>query len=130
DYWRQHCYGLEGSALDWVDANWGTPDALRRRVAPLLAHAADEQGETSLAAILQASLAARDAELATIKAPWPAWSEVLRSLCDAACAAKRVNARKFQPRWYQPWFDNLAAWAADPGQAALDLGTGFQRLTP
>ena len=32
DYWRTHCYPLQGSALDWVNSHWGHPDELARRV--------------------------------------------------------------------------------------------------
>ncbi|RZS80987.1 exodeoxyribonuclease V subunit beta [Pigmentiphaga kullae] len=130
DYWRQHCYPLRGAALEWAQAHWGTPDGLRGRLAGLLAHAAPAQVERPLHELLDAALDERQARLATLKAPWPAWVAELRQLCDEACAGKRVNARKFQPRWYNPWFDKLLAWAGDSTQEKLDLEKGFERLTP
>jgi len=132
DYWRRHCYALRGQALEWVEQNWGTPDQLRHRIMPLLPHVSPREagGEVMLQELLDGAMRARKDALARLKAPWPAWAAELRALCDAACAAKQVNARKFQARWYGPWFDRLAAWAADPEQEGLDLGTGFHRLTP
>lgn len=130
DYWRQQCYCLDGAALEWVQAHWGTPEGLRRRLAGLLPHAAPASGQRSLHELLDAALRDRQARLAMLKAPWPAWVPELRQLCDEACAGKRVNARKFQPRWYNPWFDKLLAWAGDPGLENPDLEKGFERLTP
>jgi len=130
DYWREHCYALQGETLDWVSMNWITPDALRRRIGPLLAHASARDVPGTLTDIYASARARRAAALAQLKAPWAAWSQELRALCDAACAARRVNARKFQARWYTPWFDQLSAWATDATLETLDLKTGFQRLTP
>ncbi|MDX3905436.1 MAG: exodeoxyribonuclease V subunit beta [Pigmentiphaga sp.] len=130
DYWRQHCYALREPALGWVLEHWVTPDHLRRRITPLLAHANHDDAGESLQEILESVLAQRREALAGLKAPWAVWAGELRTLCDAACAAKRVNGRKFQARWYQPWFDKLSAWANDPALEPLDLGSGFLRLTP
>ncbi|WP_304641587.1 UvrD-helicase domain-containing protein, partial [Pseudomonas sp.] len=32
DYWRQHCYALQGDALGWVNVNWKNPEALSQQV--------------------------------------------------------------------------------------------------
>lgn len=128
DYWRQHCYPLQGAALSWVAGNWGTPAGLGARLRPLLGEpgALDPQ---PLGALLERALADRERELAALKAPWAAWADELRGLLDRAVADKQVDARKIQARYYNPWLEKLLNWAKGE-EARLDLGTGFTRLTP
>ncbi|MGP0173495.1 exodeoxyribonuclease V subunit beta [Pseudomonas sp. NCHU5208] len=128
DYWRQHCYPLQGAALSWVAQQWGTPDALGERLRPLLGEADQAQGQ-SLRELLEQALAERESELATLKAPWAKWADELQLLLDKAVADKQVDARKIQARYYNPWLLKLREWASSE-EAALDLGTGFKRLTP
>ncbi|VXC59743.1 exonuclease V (RecBCD complex), beta subunit [Pseudomonas sp. 8Z] len=128
DYWRQHCYPLQGKGLSWVALQWGTPDGLGVRLRPLLG----EEGESpaqSLSELLDQALAEREAELAALKAPWMNWADELQLLLDKAVADKQVDARKIQARYYNPWLLKLREWASGE-EAALDLGSGFKRLTP
>ncbi|MDP5291127.1 exodeoxyribonuclease V subunit beta [Oceanimonas sp. CHS3-5] len=127
DYWRRQCYPLQGAALDWVMEHWQTPDALLPRLRALLSEPGEDDGE--LEALLERTLSEREQALADLKAPWPAWADELELLLDKAVADKAVNGRRLQARFYQPWFNKLRAWAGS-GEAALDLGTGFTRLTP
>ena len=128
DYWRQQCYPLHGAALDWVSGHWQHPDTLLARVRPLLSEdrAAPAQ---ALGALLEAALAEQASELAALKAPWAQWADELEALLDAGVAAKAVDGRKIQARYYQPWFARLREWAAGEAET-LDLGSGFTRLTP
>ncbi|SDS49719.1 DNA helicase/exodeoxyribonuclease V, beta subunit [Pseudomonas oryzae] len=129
DYWRQQCYPLAGAALDWVMGHWQHPDRLlREQLRPLLGEADAVSGEP-LGALLERVLAEQAGELAALKAPWAAWADALEALLDGAVADKAVDGRKIQARYYQPWFNKLREWAAGD-EAALDLGTGFTRLTP
>lgn len=128
DYWRQHCYPLQGAALNWVAQQWGTPDGLGVRLRPLLGEAAEVSPQT-LGALLDQVLSAREVELAALKAPWPTWIEELQLLLDQAVADKQVDARKIQARYYNPWLHKLREWASGE-EAVVDLGTGFKRLTP
>jgi len=54
----------------------------------------------------------------------------LREICLQAVAAKAVDGRKMQARYFEPWFEKISAWAADESLEQLDIGTGFTRLTP
>lgn len=129
DYWRRHCYPLSGAALGWVMEHWEHPDTLLRdKLRPLLGEAEAAPVE-ALGALLERALAAQAGELARLKEGWGAWADELEALLDAAVKAKQVDGRKIQARYYQPWCEKLRAWAAGD-QAALDLGTGFTRLTP
>ncbi len=128
DYWRQHCYPLQGAALQWAASVWGTPAGLGARLRPLLG----EEGEVptqSLAELLDSSLLQREQALAELKSPWLAWADELQLLLDAAVAAKQVDGKKIQARFYNPWLAKLRDWAASE-ESRLDLGTGFTRLTP
>ncbi|WP_057413742.1 exodeoxyribonuclease V subunit beta, partial [Pseudomonas syringae group genomosp. 3] len=129
DYWRRFCYPMSGDALAWVRENWSGPAALLPRVRGLFGR--DRSTNTQAPAeLIEASLLERRAALAALKAPWAAWADELYTLCQDAVARKVVDGRKMQERFFKPWFEKLAAWAADETQEALDLGTGFTRLTP
>lgn len=134
DYWRQQCYPLHSSNVLWTLEHWQQPAVLQRKVYPLLhAHSAMAEhnaAEHTLAQVLDNGLAEQEQTLANLKEPWLQWSEELRDILDGAVAAKAVNGRVIQARYYMPWLEKLKAWAADAEQVQLDLGTGFTRLTP
>ncbi|UFQ99457.1 exodeoxyribonuclease V subunit beta [Pseudomonas wenzhouensis] len=128
DYWRQHCYPLQGAALQWVAGVWGTPAGLGSRLRPLLG----EEGQLAtqvLGELLDGALLQREQALAELKAPWLTWADELQLLLDAAVAAKQVDGKKIQARFYNPWLAKLREWAGGE-ESHLDLGTGFTRLTP
>ncbi|MCC6077194.1 exodeoxyribonuclease V subunit beta [Pseudomonas sp. GCM10022188] len=128
DYWRQQCYPLQGAALVWVMNHWQHPDKLLKdRLRPLLGEVG-EPPAYALGTLLDAALAEQARQLSELKAPWAAWADELERELDAAVAAKAVDGRKIQARYYQPWFAKLREWAAGE-EAALDLGSGFTRLT-
>ncbi|WP_312477802.1 exodeoxyribonuclease V subunit beta [Stutzerimonas nitrititolerans] len=128
DYWRLHCYPLQGDALSWVMNRWGHPDNLLRSVRPLFGERA-AAGETSLATLLDAALQEQARALKTLKEGWCEWADEIRQLLDKAVADKVVDGRKIQARYYQNWCEKLRHWSLGD-EAALDLGTGFTRLTP
>ena len=130
DYWRRHCYSLDGTALAWVEDNWRMPDNLRAKLGGLLKQAGDAPTDDSLAGLMDKVLTERRNRVESLKAPWTVWAAELRELFDGACQRKQVNAKKFQARWYNPWCDKLHAWANDPDLELLELGTGFERMTP
>ncbi|MDA8483830.1 exodeoxyribonuclease V subunit beta [Pseudomonas resinovorans] len=127
DYWRQHCYPLQGVALEWAARSWGTPANLGARLRPLLGEDSAASAQP-LGELLERALLDRERELVALKAPWRAWADELQRLLDKAVADKEVDARKIQARYYNPWLDKLREWA-DSDEARLDLGTGFTRLT-
>ena len=129
DYWRRFCYPMSGDALKWVRDNWSGPAALLPRVRGLFGR---ERGAHTQepAELIAASLLERREALRTLKAPWGTWATELHTLCQDGVARKIVDGRKMQERYFKPWFEKLSAWAADEAVEALDLGTGFTRLTP
>lgn len=120
DYWRLHCYHLQGSALSWVQQMWQQPDSLLGKARLLFNPAADEPA-TALQALLDQALAQRDAQLADLKAPCADWADSLEALLDQAVEQGVVDKRKIQKRYYAPWFETLRQWALTQEQIKLEL---------
>ncbi|GAB7532714.1 exodeoxyribonuclease V subunit beta [Pseudomonas sp. 3A(2025)] len=129
DYWRRFCYPMDGAALAWVRENWGGPAALLSRVRGLFGREFEASQQEPAQLILDV-LEKRRTALIELKAPWAAWASELSAIFQQAVAAKQVNGRQIQERYFKPWFDKLTVWATDEEQESLDLGTGFTRLTP
>lgn len=129
DYWRRFCYPMDGAALAWVREHWGGPAALLTRVRGLFGREFEASQQEPAQLILEV-LQKRRTALSELKAPWADWATELYDIFQKAVAAKQVNGRQIQERYFKPWFDKLAAWATDDEQEGLDLGTGFSRLTP
>ena len=130
DYWRRFCYSMNGEALGWVRANWVSPDALLPRIRPLFGRFKGVEDDAEPQALIESALQQRAEQLCQLKAPWGLWADELHQVCRDAVAAKHVDGRKLQARFFEPWFEKLRAWAGDEQVLELDLGTGFTRLTP
>jgi len=130
DYWRRFCYCLTADPLAWVRANWNSPAALLPKVRALFGSPRDNGDSREPGEIIAASIAERREALALIKQPWLTWAAELLALCHAGLAAKAVDGRKMQARYFEPWCEKLTVWASDDSEETLDLGTGFTRLTP
>ncbi|QKZ03015.1 exodeoxyribonuclease V subunit beta [Pseudomonas eucalypticola] len=130
DYWRRFCYVMEGETLAWVRSHWGSPASLLPRVRALFGTPRRGDDQQEPADLIAAALTERKQVLQRLKAPWAQWAQELRAICLEAVAAKAVDGRKMQARYFEPWFDKLAAWASDESLVELDIGTGFTRLTP
>ena len=134
DYWRKQCYPLRDDNVLWALQHWQQPAVLQEKIYPLLtAHstpaAMDAAGQT-LAQLLDSGIAEQQQTLRALKAPWLQWTQELRDMLDAAVAAKAVNGRVIQARYYEPWLEKINSWAMDDTQLQLDIATGFTRLTP
>ena len=130
DYWRRFCYGMTGESLGWVRSNWISPDALLPRVRPLFGRQAAEGEHEDPQTLIDTVLRQRAEQLNVLKSPWNQWAAELLQICRDAVAAKQVDGRKMQARYFEPWFERLKAWATDQQALELELGTGFTRLTP
>ena len=130
DYWRQYCYGMVGDTLTWVREHWKSPASLLARVRALLSGAQPLDEAAHPGHHIESGLQRRLEELSRIKQPWAEWVEQVRALLLQGIADKAVDARKLQPRYFEPWLQGLADWHADPNLHTLDIGKGFERLTP
>ncbi|WP_163018618.1 hypothetical protein, partial [Pseudomonas viridiflava] len=106
------CYPMSGDALTWVRENWSGPAALLPRVRGLFGRERNI-GTQEPAELIAASLLERREALAALKAPWTVWTPELQAICMDGVARKIVDGRKMQERYFRPWFEKLAAWAAD-----------------
>jgi len=130
DYWRLFCYPMQDDALNWVRNNWGGPAALLPRIRALFASERETEEGPAPTELISQCLQERRAALLELKQPWQQWADELLVICHQGVASKSVDGRKMQARYFEPWFDKLKAWAADPALEELDIGTGFTRLTP
>jgi exodeoxyribonuclease V beta subunit len=130
DYWRQFCYGMAGDTLAWVREHWKSPASLLARVRAMLGDAGPVDDTAHPGQHIETGLQQRLDELTQLKQPWGAWVEDVRELLLQGIATKAVDARKLQARYFEPWLQSLAQWHEDPDALHLDIGKGFERLTP
>lgn len=108
DYWRRFCYGMQGDALQWVRANWGSPDALLPKVRALFGRQRVASDAEEPQALIDGVLQQRAEYLRELKAPWAQWAAELLQLCHEGLAAKQVDGRKMQARYFEPWCEKAA----------------------
>ncbi|MDM0012469.1 exodeoxyribonuclease V subunit beta [Variovorax sp. J22P168] len=131
DYWRSFLAPLDARDAELVRGWWETPEALQKALEKLVG-LGDALGEgLPPVAALQAHREQRAASLTAMKRPWRQWVDELQLLLDDAVAGKKVEGRKLQARFYQPWLEGLRTWAGnDEVQPLDDKSTGWSRLTP
>ncbi|MEN9765578.1 MAG: hypothetical protein RL397_1533 [Pseudomonadota bacterium] len=130
DYWRRFYDPLSQQDMSRVSAFWADPEALDRRLAPLLSYADWAQSEGTPERLLHAHDAAVQERLAPLKQQWAVWVPELRALFAQAREARAFDLQRLAERWYVHWFDTIAAWAADSTATELSIGKGWERLTP
>lgn len=113
DYWRLHCYPLQGDALSWVMNRWEHPDTLLRSVRPLFGGSYARSQET-LSVLLERAITARQVDLERIKQPWRMWLPELQVMFDQCCDAGKFNGNKLKPSIYNARLDRLRQWCDDP----------------
>ncbi|NLY57177.1 MAG: UvrD-helicase domain-containing protein, partial [Gammaproteobacteria bacterium] len=74
DYWREHCYVLQGTTLAWVQSNWQSPGQLQAQTRRWLSSAEAPQ-QSDLQQLIGTVLAQREAALGQIRQPWQQWLE-------------------------------------------------------
>lgn len=129
DYWRLHCYHLSGAALGWVDRCWQQPGLLLGKARILLDQHLPETAQR-LGELVETGLQQAAQQLAELKSPWLGWLDELEPLLEQSREAKAFNGSKMNRSHLSDWLDKLRTWAADEDQLTLDIGKGFERLTP
>ncbi|MGZ3181614.1 MAG: exodeoxyribonuclease V subunit beta [Telluria sp.] len=136
DYWRQHVYPLNATALDAVLEVWPDVDTLKRAAAQLVTRTAllGHVGREPLAAVVARVERERRAQLAQLKEGWAERVEQMESWIAAHRAAnpKAFNGTKMRAESLAKWFAGLRLWAEDAA-AELPVGlneTAWNRLTP
>ncbi|NML18315.1 exodeoxyribonuclease V subunit beta [Azohydromonas caseinilytica] len=133
DYWRQHVYPLDDSALDAVFELWPDVGALYQDVAALVSRIGPGAAvPPALSELCTRVLAEQAQHLARLKDGWAERVQALRDWFTAEQARKvcLLDRKKLQPRFYEPWLDKLEAWATTPGQLDPELpDAGRHRLS-
>jgi len=131
DYWRTFFTPLALDDAQQVRGWWPSPEALRDEIEKLrLLGDALGGGEPPAQALASARQQVRQA-LAVLKAPWHSWADELQLLLERAIAAKQVDGRRLQARYFTPWLDGLRLWAQGDAIEPLPAdSTGWTRLTP
>lgn len=129
DYWRLHCYHLSGDALNWVAQHWQQPSLLLAKVQILLDQGLERSG-VSFSELIETGLQQAAQQLAELKAPWLDWVDELELLLEKAREAKAFNGTSMNRPTLAGWLDKLRQWAGDAQAQTLDIGKGFERLTP
>ncbi|MCL7461674.1 exodeoxyribonuclease V subunit beta [Pseudomonas sp. NW5] len=127
DYWRQHCYALDGAALDWVIKQWQHPGSLLGQVRPLLGEGLAAPGEP-LSERLGRNLAACEAALDRLKQPWRDWLPEVRTTYEQASAAGQFNGTKLSASSLAARLQMLDDWCNGTGELSFK-GDYFKRFT-
>lgn len=128
DYWRTFIYPLTGAAASAMLQLWQGPDSLKAHVTPLLDHA----GQLDPGALPpQQRLDDLTAPVNDLKQRWQSLADALDKDIREALAQKQFNGRKLQLRWWESWYEQCNAWAAEPHSLALALpDSALKRLNP
>lgn len=129
DYWRSFYFPLSEQEIRTLRGWWRAPEDLHRSVMPLLEYAEELGSEQTPADVVATVNNQKAAELAALKQDWPQWTQELRTLLEGAVAAKVVDGKKIQARFFNPWLEKLYTWATSD-EVIPDLKTGWTRLTP
>lgn len=127
DYWRQHAYPLPDALAKWMAAEFAGPSGLAK--AGKLGGGAVQTPSLPLSVILDQALAAYQNRLHSYKQVFIDGLNDVRTLLEAAIAHKQVNGNKLRANWLNGWLNKLDSWAHSDA-ATLDLGSGWERLTP
>ncbi|MDO4682741.1 MAG: UvrD-helicase domain-containing protein [Lautropia sp.] len=136
DYWRIFCYPLGPADAGQWQGWWADPARLQQGIQQIL-DSLDAFGTDDLhppAVSIGRARAQASAELAALKAPWrEGWIDEVAKLLEEAVTKKRVDGRKIQRRFYEPWLEALRAWVDDESRRLPIENTSsslYTRLTP
>jgi exodeoxyribonuclease V beta subunit len=136
DYWRSFYYDLTEDDPDILRLYdlFSRPDDLLKELKTLLNGSdpvdgclEDHPGIKSLLASVD------DARMQTMKAlkePWNRWADEVRGLVEEAVKNKVLPGKNYKSNNVQDWFDKIIAWSSNPVEGTLNLGKGFENLTP
>ena len=135
DYWRQQLYPMQTALVAQVQSVWRDVAALDKDMKALMAVPLAEAARGTLAQVLAAALAERDAQLQALKQGWAEKADNLLGWIEAQLAVKKHgwNGSLLQVGRSKKWIDALKAWTQSSGDAKAlkdGLGAGWNRLTP
>ncbi len=135
DYWRQQLYPMATPLVAQVQGVWRDVDALDRDMRALMAVPLPDAEPGTLAQVLGAALAEREAKLAALKQGWVEKADNLLGWIETQLAPKKHgwNGTLLQVGRSQKWVESLKSWAQSDGdfKSLKDaMGKGWNRFTP
>ena len=135
DYWRQQLYPMGTALVTQVLGVWRDVPALEQDMRALMAVSLDDAEPGTLAQVLGAALAERDAQLQALKQGWGEKADNLMGWIEAQLAVKKHgwNGTLLQVGRSQKWLEALKSWSQSDGdfKALKDaMGKGWNRFTP
>ncbi|WP_416548224.1 exodeoxyribonuclease V subunit beta [Limnohabitans sp. DCL3] len=135
DYWRQQLYPLGTQEVEQVQRIWRDVSALDKDMRALMAVPLPDPDPGTLAQVMGASLAERQAQLAALKQGWDEKADHLLGWIEAQLAHHRSawDGRKLSYKNCEAWLGVLKAWAQsadEPKVLQEGMKTGWERFTP
>lgn len=136
DYWRTFYYEMAHDDPDFQSlySHFQQPDNLLKEIRSLLNNADPIPDclthDQDIKTLMMAVNTAKQEVLHSLKQPWGAWANEIKSLLETAVKNKILPGKNYKSNYLQNWIDKLITWSSDPNQESLELGTGFKSLSP
>lgn len=136
DYWRSFYYQIaaDDPAFHALYALFKQPDEILAEMGGLLKNSDAISDAVALGAdiktVITAVQHAKQAVLQALKQPWQQWLPEIEAVLATAIKAKVLPAKNYKVNFVQGWLAKIRAWSLDPQQETLDLGKGFESLSP
>ena len=135
DYWRQQLYPMSTALVAQVQGVWRDVPALEKDMKALMAVPLPEARPGTLAQVLGAAQAEREAQLRALKQGWDEKADNLLGWIEAQLEADKQgwDGRKLSYKNGAAWLGVLKAWAQSSADAQAlqdDMKTGWSRFTP
>jgi len=135
DYWRQQLYPMTTPLVAQVQRIWRDVPALEKDMQALMAVPLADAGPGTLAQVIGAALAEREAQLKALKQGWDEKADHLLGWVEAQLEHHKSSwdGKKFKLDNLAGWLGELKTWAQGPedGKALKKvMKTGWDRFTP
>ncbi|NOR19198.1 MAG: exodeoxyribonuclease V subunit beta, partial [Xanthomonadales bacterium] len=136
DYWRSFYYDISSDDLNFQKLYeiFKQPDDLLKDIRTLLTNSdpidACVAADQNLKALLATMDSSRQKRLKALKQPWEKWANEIKKLIDTAVTNKVLPARKYNAANRRNWIDKIISWSSDPLQETIEIGKGFENLSP
>ncbi|NOT10556.1 MAG: exodeoxyribonuclease V subunit beta [Methylococcaceae bacterium] len=136
DYWRSFYYQISHDDPNFqvLYGIFKQPDDLQNNIGLLLKNSDPITNplanSDSISSLINAVTSERQQILIALKQPWQRWSTEIKLLLETAVKNKVLQAKNYKSNNIQNWIDKIIAWSGDPSQETLDIGKGFDNLSP
>jgi len=135
DYWRQQLYPMATPLVAQVQRVWRDVPALDKDMRALMTVPLAEPAAGTLAQVLGAALAERQAKLAALKQGWLEKADNLLGWIEAQLEHHKSswNGQKLNYKKCAEWLGVLKAWTQSPDEPQAlqkDMKAGWTRFTP